>query len=438
MKNSIKKNYNTFSQFFRKKRRLLFNTLFSALLLTAPSGVFAQVSLSEQSTLDFQGYIRTGIGFSEGGENQEMFGAPGAASKYRLGNEADTSIELAFDYRQYLDGIGNEDGAYVQGYFMLDAYTVHGTEDSLGLSNVAQGYLNFANFFSSDISFWVGRRYYERQSTYMTDHFWLNTAQNGQGGAGIEGVHALNGELKVAVLRNEDDLGNDVVQSSNIDVRVLDIPVNLGGKLNLFSLYSKRHKQESLSLDDENGYAVGLWHQQSLFSGHAINTLRLIHRDGAAVPQGDFAPNPLINDATITNPTITEVGTDLVYEPNGDFAIGVTAVYQKREVTVSGSKIDSDWYSIGVRPNYFINDHLAWVLDLGYDRVKGDTNDGDLLKGTIALQLGKARGYWSRPVLRTFVTYALWDDDFQGAVGGDTYANDTNGWTAGIQGEWWW
>ena len=26
----------------------------------------------------------------------------------------------------------------------------------------------------------------------------------------------------------------------------------------------------------------------------------------------------------------------------------------------------------------------------------------------------------------------------QGAVGGDTYANDTNGWIVGIQGEWWW
>jgi len=46
--------------------------------------------------------------------------------------------------------------------------------------------------------------------------------------------------------------------------------------------------------------------------------------------------------------------------------------------------------------------------------------------------------FMSRPVIRAFVTYASWSDDFVGLVGGTDFANDSNGLTAGMHMEVWW
>jgi maltoporin len=44
----------------------------------------------------------------------------------------------------------------------------------------------------------------------------------------------------------------------------------------------------------------------------------------------------------------------------------------------------------------------------------------------------------SRPVIRAFITYAGWSQDFQGLVGGNDYRGATSGWTYGVQMESWW
>ncbi len=77
------------------------------------------------------------------------------------------------------------------------------------------------------------------------------------------------------------------------------------------------------------------------------------------------------------------------------------------------------------------------MFELGHDYVSNENVSGGLTKLSAALQLGTKPGYWSRPVLRLFVTVAAWDDEFRGQIGGDVFADDTFGWTVGIQGEWW-
>jgi maltoporin len=44
----------------------------------------------------------------------------------------------------------------------------------------------------------------------------------------------------------------------------------------------------------------------------------------------------------------------------------------------------------------------------------------------------------SRPVIRAFVTYASWSDDFVGAIGGQDFANEHDALTAGMHMEVWW
>jgi len=63
---------------------------------------------------------------------------------------------------------------------------------------------------------------------------------------------------------------------------------------------------------------------------------------------------------------------------------------------------------------------------------------GWLRKFTIAPQIAAGRDFFSRPVLRAFITYANWSDGFRGFVGGTPYRNKTSGLTYGVQTEIWW
>jgi maltoporin len=44
----------------------------------------------------------------------------------------------------------------------------------------------------------------------------------------------------------------------------------------------------------------------------------------------------------------------------------------------------------------------------------------------------------SRPVVRAFVTYARWGDDFVGQIGGQDYLKAKEGITSGMHMEVWW
>lgn len=83
---------------------------------------------------------------------------------------------------------------------------------------------------------------------------------------------------------------------------------------------------------------------------------------------------------------------------------------------------------------------VSLAFEPGFDRVTAGNGlyAGWLRKFTIAPQIGAGREFFSRPVLRLFVTYANWSTGLRGFVGGVPYANRTSGLTYGVQGETWW
>ena len=66
------------------------------------------------------------------------------------------------------------------------------------------------------------------------------------------------------------------------------------------------------------------------------------------------------------------------------------------------------WLGTGVRPMYFLRGHVHFALGLGYVHVRdaGTARVGGLTKLTGVVQFGRAREYFSRPVLRLFATGA--------------------------------
>lgn len=98
----------------------------------------------------------------------------------------------------------------------------------------------------------------------------------------------------------------------------------------------------------------------------------------------------------------------------------------------------TQWVSFGARPVVFLNRYLSVAFEGGFDHThNGNQYDGWLRKFTIAPQIGAGRKFFSRPVLRTFLTYAGWSDGLRGLVGDTPFQNRTHGLTYGVQAETW-
>ena len=120
------------------------------------------------------------------------------------------------------------------------------------------------------------------------------------------------------------------------------------------------------------------------------------------------------------------------------FALMPIFIYQR---TRDGNPVHGwdQWVSFGGRPEVFFTKYLL-AFEGGFDHTHSSTGqfDGWLRKFTIAPQIGAGRQFFSRPVLRAFLTYANWSDGLRGLVGGIPFQNRTDGLTYGVQAETWW
>ncbi len=130
----------------------------------------------------------------------------------------------------------------------------------------------------------------------------------------------------------------------------------------------------------------------------------------------------------------------IVVKPWDHFPVGSALVYQYTDF--GDNAPDQQWVSGGVRPIWHITDRFNIALESGVDWVSnvlnGSGDSGVLSKITIAPEVSLGGDFFSRPVLRAFLTYAAWSDGLEGTVGGPDYADENSGWTWGMQMETWW
>jgi maltoporin len=120
------------------------------------------------------------------------------------------------------------------------------------------------------------------------------------------------------------------------------------------------------------------------------------------------------------------------------FSIGPALIYQLTDYASGGDQVH--WASAGLRPIWHFNQYLSLAGEAGVDWVKdeGASTSDSLYKLTLAPQVSLGGRFMSRPVIRAFVTYAQWGDDFVGQVGGNDYIGENSGLTYGVQMEVWW
>lgn len=421
-----------------------FKPLAAAAAAAALCGLAAPVNAQG---LEFHGYLRTGTGTSSKGGKQVCFQAPGAPTKYRLGNECETYGEVAFSVP-----FGKADGAWAKYTVMLallesnvtsDFESVRGESDRFDIAS-RQNFFEAGGFFGDgalqDAKIWIGKRYYNRQDAHLNDYYYWNNS--GLGG-GIEGI-SVGTASKLAFSyhsKGDNTLTNDAVQGLNtqrLSARLYDVPTNNNGSLSTELVYLRG---SSVSNENEgDGYSLFLQHTQTGILGGGFNKLALaVGKD--AGHGGAWVPTYRDADSAAKGSDWRLI-EQFYFAPNGSKWSGLASAVIQEVKPDGGDK--QRWYSVGVRPQYNFTDYMSLAVELGHDRTKaGNGPTANLTKLTIAPQLALAPGFWARPVFRAFATYARWNEGLVQANGGNApfsgvFGDKREGMTYGVQVEAWW
>ena len=82
---------------------------------------------------------------------------------------------------------------------------------------------------------------------------------------------------------------------------------------------------------------------------------------------------------------------------------------------------------------------MVWLLgEFGAIRRQRDLVREARWVSSRSLTIKPRGGFFTRPELRAFATFAVWSDELQGAIGSPAYANQNYGWVFGVQAETWW
>ncbi|MBV8043988.1 maltoporin LamB [Pluralibacter sp.] len=404
-------------------------------------------------SLDFHGYLRSGIGSSDNGDMQTM-------SKQRvgrLGNEMDTYAEMSLGEEVY-----NQDGKTFSFDTMMTMSSGQQRDWEAASTNEAEFALRQANvkaknLFGANETFWAGKRYYQIHDVHLTDFAYWDISG---AGVGVEQIDAGPGKLSLAIIRNDpvdeldsdgDTMGDEHVNVNTFDIRYAGIPVWQDATLELgynFAHVNPTDTQEA-NLDDlSDGHmltAQVVWNVmggvnktavqyfQDGLSGQAVNYGNG-SGSGLEMTSGGGNGFRLLNHGAITLGNGFEIGHQIVYAKANNYS---EFDNDTRETTDFDEKQS---FSVVVRPSYRWNQHMKTYLEVGYFKdswtEKGSPSEsGDGSKITLAQAWSPSSDWWARPEIRIFASYLQQDDVFRENANGDPQ-DDT--WTIGAQAEVWW
>lgn len=394
---------------------------------------------------ELHGYLRSGIGFNSKGGDQEAFQAPGAYSKYRLGNETETYGEFGFTVNWLNPEKG---GAWFKTAVMIAMVAPrNSTFDSLDAIAIREGYAEAGKIFESkpDLSFWAGQRFYRRKDVHITDFFFQDQSSYGAGFQDYKIGEKM--KLAVAYLGASTEYGDPLTDppsdlgrlyQNTLDVRLYDVPAGKGTLE--FWLLPMFRAEGSLDEANRGGIGGGVFHFLPMKGG--FNEISAEFGYGASAALNGFIDRGIQNDGWLFR--VVERATVQLNPKLSMMWTGVLQLDNKNgesDGAMGESSRGNLWISAGARPIYMLSKHTALAVEGGIDIVQPEAEGADtgfLGKITVAPTIRTANDFWARPELRAFVTAAFWSESIQGAVGGAPFADDTFGLTAGVQMEAWW
>jgi maltoporin len=388
--------------------------------------------------ISVSGYLRGGFGASNQKGRMTCFALAlpgGLASKYRLGNECEVWSETQFNIVAY----AGDDGSVATVHIMPTVYiptTYIGYPPAATTASPAQ----YTTSTGATVSFptlyvdvagvpwlgggtaWLGTRYYKRESVYISDFFYWNPS--GVGG-GVEDIHlgrdlrlsyavfAVDGEPKSADTSSP-PLPMQVDFGFRNDLQLRGIRPYAGGEFQIgfqyIADYSNNHDANGDAVT-HSGWGLTVQHVQQLLGGE--NKLAFQYGRGGGTGFGTVSRFYYPDFSLYFDPSAynrTRFVDVLTIQPMAALGAQLNFVYQHDDQGNSGQK--TNWYSAGTRLAYAFTKHAKLLGEAGYDLVK-KSNGSDpqwLAKFTIAPALTAGEGFWMRPELRLFYTWAVWNE----------------------------
>jgi maltoporin len=428
--------------------------------------------------LSTHGYFRGGFGVSGEKGRQTCFGLysinGSLKSKYRLGNECEVWAELDITSVLY----AGDDGSVGSFHFMPTAFIPQtyigyapaqtiSAQDQQGFTSTGAT-LAFPNLYADikGISWlfggtaWGGSRYYKRESIYISDFFYWNPSGLGVGiedvtlGKIWESAPDMVSDLRLSYAAFAVDgqpNGNPYVTQQYTfgirhDVQLRGFRPYKSGEFQVGFQYIQNLSRDKNDKGDPattfGGWGITVQHVQDVF-GFGNNKLAFQYGNGGGTGFGTLArfyyPDFSLNqDKSDSRLRLLDV---LTIQPTAWFGAQAAFVFQRDDVKEASA---GDWISAGTRLSFAVTEHAKVLGEVGHDRVtpKNGSAVRMLSKATLALAIGTAKGFWARPELRLYGTYATWNADARTAHidSGDFYfgTDKTNGFIVGLQTEAMW
>jgi maltoporin len=428
--------------------------------------------------LSVTGYFRGGFGASSQKGRMVCFSIPnpaGLISKYRLGNECEVWSETHLNVVTYVGDDGSVASLHVMPTVYIPTtyigYSPAGAVNSPAMMATTTGAVLYFPTLYADIkgipwlfggTVWGGTRYYKRESVYISDFFYWNPSGVG---AGIEdvtlgkiwetapdavkdltisyGAFAVDGEPGVPPNDTSPPLPNQIDFGVRNDVQIRGLHPWSTGELQFGFQGIVNYSNNPAT---HNGWGVTLQFVQKMLGGD----LKLAGQYGRGGGTGfgtlaryyypDFSVRHDLSEARLRGVGVWTM------QPVAWFGAQLALVYQRDDNFLGSAGLNTVWWSRGGRVGFAPFKHLKLLGEYGYDQVT--KNNGApvqfLYKVTGAAAIAADRGFWARPEVRAFATYAQWNEAARtagvdsGNIYRDVYTNFLSGWVFGLQTETWW
>lgn len=396
--------------------------------------------------IEWHGYLRSGFGVNAKGGDQDAFQAPGAYSKYRLGNETEVYGDFELDANWV--NPDHSDAWFKTAVKLSILAPRNSTFDLLTAIGIREGYAEAGKVLAShpEVTFWAGQRYYRRRDVHIIDFFFNDMSGYGAGFQELKvgdkatlSIAYLGGSVELAMGEIPSDLGR--FTKNTLDVRLSDIPVGPGS----LELWLIPTVEVAGTLPDgttpaglHSGLGGGAFYFTPMMGG--FNEISAEFGFGGAANLSTSLDRTIASDGWLAR--LVERAT---VQASPNLSMMWTGVVQldNRNGAANGSG-GNLWISAGARPVYCFTKYTGIAVEGGVDIVKAEAPPGTTVdtgfvgKLTIAPMIRPGMDFWARPELRAYVTTAFWNNAVKGAVGGAAFARDNVGLAAGVQMESWW